>query len=92
MSLISKGDRRAVQVTQVRSIIAESAALEATAYLLVHEDCGWLEGGTDRFESLGIDVENESEFVLELVHPADFDGVYRVEFREGEPVGSARDD
>jgi hypothetical protein len=82
------------QTAQVRAIIAKLPRIveQGKAYLLVHEDCSWLDGGPDRFGPLGIHVEDGADFVLELVHPADVDGVYRVEFREGEPVGSVRDD
>jgi hypothetical protein len=62
------------------------------AYLMVHEDSGWLEEGAERFEPYGIEPEDRSTFVLEFVHPADDDGVYRVDFESGVPVNAGRDD
>jgi hypothetical protein len=78
----------------VRSILDQRPALieRARTYLIAHEDTSLLPGGPEAFEPYGIDIEDASCFFLELIHPADIDGVYRVEFRDGEPVGSGRDD
>lgn len=45
-----------------------------------------------RFLPCGIEPEDASSFVLEMVHPADGDGFYRVTFRDREPIASGRDD
>jgi len=82
------------QARQVLAILDDFPELVAKScsYLVLHEDCSWLEGGAAEFKPYAIVPENEVSFVLELVHPADLDGVYCVTFRDGEPVDSARDD
>ena len=62
------------------------------AYLWEHEDCSRFEGGAEQFEVCGMDPEDKSSFVLEFFHTADDDGTYRVEFENGLPVNSGRDD
>lgn len=82
------------QANQVRAIIADLAGLVAKsrAYLSAHEDCTWLEGGAAGFEPAAIEPGDAATFALEMAHPTDVEGVYRVTFRDGEPVASCRDD
>ncbi len=79
---------------RVRVLLDQLPALvdKAQVYLAAHEDMSWLTGDAAGFEPFGIEPEACSEFVLELIHPSDPDGVYRVEFRDGVPVSSGRDD
>lgn len=62
------------------------------AFLREHEDCSRFEGDPEQFEICGIDPEDPSTFVLEFFHAADDDGACRVEFENGLPVRSGRDD
>lgn len=79
---------------QVHALLDQLPALaeKATKFLAAHEDISWLTGGAGEFEPYGIDPQAEGVFVIEMTHPADVDGVYRVEFRDGIPVSSGRDD
>jgi len=82
------------QVKQLTAVLDQLPLLtsRAKAWLAEHEDLSWLAGGAAAFEQLGIDFESESRSVLELIHPDDTDGIYRVEFRNGKAVSSGRDD
>ena len=82
------------QASRVREILNDLPHLveNATAYVLVHEDSSWRDGDARAFEAYGLEPETETRFVLELTHPADLDGVYRVTFENGEPTNCARDD
>lgn len=64
----------------------------ATTYLIALADMWWLKDSNGAFEPYGLEPHPDGAFVLELTHPADMDGVYRVEFRDGVPVSSGRDD
>jgi hypothetical protein len=83
-----------LQGKQVTSVLDQLPSLmeRAKVYLAEHEDMSWLEGGAAAFEPFGLDWESETSFVLESTHPGDSDGIYRVEFRNGVPVSSGRDD
>jgi hypothetical protein len=82
------------QGAELRRLLANLPGLveHSRAFLLVHEDCSRLAGSAELFEPCGLEFEHSSLFTLEIAHPADVDGVYRVEFRSGLPVSSARDD
>ena len=82
------------QAALVRELLGDLPRLVALSreYLISHEDSAELEGGAELFEPYGIEPEDRSTFVLELVHPSDADGVYRIEFENGRPVRSGRDD
>jgi hypothetical protein len=81
-----------LQASQVLGLLDDLPALmeKAKTYLLEHGDISGLHGGA--FEPYGLEPANSTAFVLELTHSADMDGVYRVEFRDGVPVSSGRDD
>ena len=95
ISVVRVGESPTVEDSQrVRAILQDRPRLIAKAkgYLAAHEDVSALRGGADGFEQYGFDYDTTSRFVLELAHPEDPDGMYRVEFRDGEPVASGRDD
>jgi hypothetical protein len=79
---------------QLRAILNDQSSLieKAKKYLVAHDNASSFPGGAEAFQPYGIDFEDASAFVLEMVHPADQDGVYRVEFKDGDPVASGRDD
>jgi hypothetical protein len=81
-----------LQASQVRALLDDLLSLmeKAKTYLFEHEDISGLNGV--EFEPFGLEPASSTDFVLELTHPADMDGVYRVEFRDGVPVSSGRDD
>lgn len=58
-----------------------------------HEECEWLEGGSALFQPEMLDcIDDTRNFWLTFGHPADSDGMYGVEFIDGQPVSSKRDD
>lgn len=73
-------------------LIVTAILVLSRAYLAAHEDCSWLDGGVEQFEPCTIEPHDRSTFVLELTHPADLDGGYRVEFEAGVAVNSGRND
>ena len=83
-----------LQASQALALLDDLPSLmeRAKSYLAEHEDTSGLNGGARNFEGYALIPESSTTFVLELSHPADADGVYRVEFRDGVPVSSARDD
>jgi hypothetical protein len=95
ISLVSPGlPPTDLQSRQVRTILeGRSRFMEKVkAYLASDENISLLPGGSEALELCGFDIEDASRFVFELVHPADEDGIYRVEFKDGEPISSGRDD
>lgn len=83
-----------LQSRQVLALLEELPALteKARGYLADHEDMSWLDGGPASLEPCGLELESDSTFVLELTHASDPDVMYRVEFQNGRPVSSGRDD
>jgi hypothetical protein len=82
------------QIVLVQKLLADLPRLveEGGRYVVAHEDKEWFGGIVRSFEAFGLELEDDSTFVLELTNPADIDGVYRVEFQSGVPVNSSRDD
>ncbi len=51
-----------------------------------------LPNGVDKYQIEGVAIAEPIEFVLEMFHPADDDGIYRVTFRDGDAVSWGRED
>jgi len=95
ISLVSPGQPPTdFQSRQVRTILESRSRFmeQAKAYLVADENISLLPGAPEALEPYGFEIEDASRFVFELVHPADEDGIYRVEFKDGEPISSGRDD
>jgi hypothetical protein len=63
----------------------------ARAYLLSTEVGEDLNRNAEQLRAYGIDRFNNSYFVLELINPTGDESVYRVEFKDGAPVGWCMD-
>lgn len=64
----------------------------AKRYLQGHGHFLQLDVDANILEAYGLEPLSADAFVLEMVHPADLDGIYRVEFRDGMPTDFGRDD
>lgn len=93
--IVSPGEPPTVShVEHVQSIVRNLRGLteKSRKYLAAHDDNAALVHDAARFWPYALEIDDASCFVVELEHPADVDGVYRVYFRNGEPVSAERDD
>ncbi|MFG0253185.1 MAG: hypothetical protein ACF8NJ_09960 [Phycisphaerales bacterium JB038] len=76
-----------------RSLLDDLPKLRSRAadFLSEHDEQARLEGDPRRFGVAALELLKDGSCTLELAPPHDF-GVYRVEFRDGEPVSSAYED